>query len=149
MSLVVRHMNDNAAALVDELDTFEPMYLENVRGGDAVVVVDEWCQGYLRGVDLAADEWRAASPDIAQLLAPIRAFTATTDWRAHELPETEAGKLRDAIAPNVRTLHAYWLARRVEGAGDRARQRRASLRVGRNEPCSCGSGKKYKKCCLH
>jgi SEC-C motif-containing protein len=25
--------------------------------------------------------------------------------------------------------------------------RRASPKVGRNEPCPCGSGKKYKKCC--
>jgi len=23
------------------------------------------------------------------------------------------------------------------------------IKVGRNEPCPCGSGKKYKKCCLH
>ena len=23
----------------------------------------------------------------------------------------------------------------------------ATTKVGRNEPCSCGSGKKYKKCC--
>ncbi|MFC1571791.1 SEC-C metal-binding domain-containing protein, partial [Candidatus Margulisiibacteriota bacterium] len=23
-----------------------------------------------------------------------------------------------------------------------------SVRVGRNDPCPCGSGKKYKKCCL-
>jgi uncharacterized protein YchJ len=23
-----------------------------------------------------------------------------------------------------------------------------SNKVGRNEPCACGSGKKYKKCCL-
>ena len=22
------------------------------------------------------------------------------------------------------------------------------MKVGRNEPCPCGSGKKYKKCCL-
>jgi hypothetical protein len=22
------------------------------------------------------------------------------------------------------------------------------MKVGRNDPCSCGSGKKYKKCCL-
>ncbi len=22
-------------------------------------------------------------------------------------------------------------------------------KVGRNDPCPCGSGKKYKKCCLH
>jgi uncharacterized protein YecA (UPF0149 family) len=25
---------------------------------------------------------------------------------------------------------------------------RATLKVGRNDPCPCGSGKKYKKCCL-
>jgi uncharacterized protein YecA (UPF0149 family) len=24
---------------------------------------------------------------------------------------------------------------------------RASPKIGRNEPCPCGSGKKYKKCC--
>ncbi len=23
------------------------------------------------------------------------------------------------------------------------------MRIGRNEPCPCGSGKKYKKCCLN
>ncbi|HXF54652.1 MAG TPA: SEC-C metal-binding domain-containing protein [Hyphomicrobiaceae bacterium] len=26
---------------------------------------------------------------------------------------------------------------------------RAHKKVGRNEPCPCGSGKKYKKCCLN
>jgi uncharacterized protein YecA (UPF0149 family) len=25
---------------------------------------------------------------------------------------------------------------------------RASAKVGRNDPCPCGSGKKHKKCCL-
>ncbi len=25
---------------------------------------------------------------------------------------------------------------------------RREIKIGRNEPCSCGSGKKYKKCCL-
>ncbi|MGL5524174.1 MAG: SEC-C metal-binding domain-containing protein [Aeromonas veronii] len=23
------------------------------------------------------------------------------------------------------------------------------IKIGRNEPCPCGSGKKYKQCCLH
>ena len=27
--------------------------------------------------------------------------------------------------------------------------KRNSPKVGRNEPCPCGSGKKYKKCCLN
>jgi uncharacterized protein YecA (UPF0149 family) len=26
--------------------------------------------------------------------------------------------------------------------------RREGKKVGRNDPCPCGSGKKYKKCCL-
>ncbi|WP_317451590.1 SEC-C metal-binding domain-containing protein [Methylobacter psychrophilus] len=26
---------------------------------------------------------------------------------------------------------------------------RPASKVGRNDPCPCGSGKKYKKCCLH
>jgi len=29
-----------------------------------------------------------------------------------------------------------------------ARQRVSGMKVGRNDPCPCGSGKKYKKCCL-
>jgi len=27
--------------------------------------------------------------------------------------------------------------------------RRSSPKIGRNDPCPCGSGKKYKKCCMH
>ncbi len=30
----------------------------------------------------------------------------------------------------------------------RASTVQSSLRVGRTEPCPCGSGKKYKRCCL-
>ena len=26
---------------------------------------------------------------------------------------------------------------------------RTTPKIGRNEPCSCGSGKKYKHCCIH
>jgi preprotein translocase subunit SecA len=37
---------------------------------------------------------------------------------------------------------------RMAGAGDAAAvaQRRSGDKVGRNDPCPCGSGKKYKKC---
>ena len=39
---------------------------------------------------------------------------------------------------------------RLAGAGDRAPIQqvvRSGAKVGRNDPCPCGSGKKYKKCC--
>ena len=31
---------------------------------------------------------------------------------------------------------------------DRTKSAGAGLNVGRNDPCACGSGKKYKRCCL-
>jgi preprotein translocase subunit SecA len=32
------------------------------------------------------------------------------------------------------------------GASNQPTQRRTGKKVGRNDPCPCGSGKKYKKC---
>jgi uncharacterized protein len=40
------------------------------------------------------------------------------------------------------------LARIREASGRSALSPRRS-KVGRNDPCSCGSGKKYKRCCAH
>ncbi len=34
------------------------------------------------------------------------------------------------------------------GWGEQPTVKRETPKVGRNEPCPCGSGKKYKKCCL-
>jgi preprotein translocase subunit SecA len=39
---------------------------------------------------------------------------------------------------------------RMAGAGDQQQVQqvvRNAAKVGRNDPCPCGSGKKYKKCC--
>ncbi len=38
--------------------------------------------------------------------------------------------------------------KRGRRAGPKVEKRRASTKIGRNDPCPCGSGKKYKKCCL-
>jgi len=51
--------------------------------------------------------------------------------------------------PFLRQLTALWQSQTLEGykppAGNRSTQ---SSKTGRNDPCPCGSGKKYKKCCL-
>lgn len=149
-ALLIRQMNSISGTLMEHPDEFEPMFLEREMDGETYTVVDEWCQGYLRGVALAADQWKKGGPEIVSLLAPIRSFTSETDWRAHDLPtDIEIEKLRDTIAPNVRAIHVLWLARRNENAPQPAPSRGAKPRVGRNEPCPCGSGKQFKDCCLH
>jgi uncharacterized protein len=69
---------------------------------------------------------------------------------AHDaINEAEVEDIRNAIIPHVREIHAFWLARREQNIPSAAPFQRAEPRVGRNDPCPCGSGKKYKKCCLH
>lgn len=149
LTLLIRHMNGIAAALMTQPEDFEPLFLERVVEGKTYAIVDEWCEGYVQGVNLTADLWGAGGLEMEVLLMPIRAFTSETDWRAHELSDVEIENLHDAITHNVREIHAYWLARREADAPSSAPVRRTEPSVGRNDPCPCGSGKKFKKCCLH
>ena len=38
---------------------------------------------------------------------------------------------------------------KLENKGKVVPYKRDAPKVGRNDPCPCGSGKKYKKCCLN
>ena len=149
ISLMMRHMNSIVATLMEQPEDFEPLFLESEFEGKINTIVDEWCEGYLRGVALAADLWNAGGQQMAILLTPMRAFTGETGWRAHDLTDAEIKNIRNAITPNVREIHAWWRARRDDHAPSSAPTRRAESHVWRNDPCPCGSGKKYKKCCLH
>lgn len=57
--------------------------------------------------------------------------------------ERLAGSLPPELAAHVDKLRQDWAERRAALVGP-AR----STKIGRNDPCPCKSGKKYKKCCL-
>ncbi len=41
----------------------------------------------------------------------------------------------------------YWRGKGPLMGSQAPEQERTSTKVGRNDPCPCGSGKKFKKCC--
>ena len=52
------------------------------------------------------------------------------------------------MAAGLLGAHQYFRERRqVSASAHTSSQRGNVAKVGRNEPCPCGSGKKYKKCC--
>jgi hypothetical protein len=53
-------------------------------------------------------------------------------------------RYRERFARRSAVMHG--LAGRIVGASRAGIERRAA-KVGRNDPCPCGSGKKFKKCC--
>ena len=150
MMLMIDIMNSTASTLMESAEEFQPLFNERIVDGKTYTIVDEWCEGYMRGVSLAQTLWDSAGLEMQILLTPIMGFTESTDWQAHDFPnENEVANVRNAITPNAQAIHAYWLQRRADFKPSVSTVRRESPRIGRNDPCPCGSGKKYKKCCLH
>ncbi|MEZ5505010.1 MAG: UPF0149 family protein [Gammaproteobacteria bacterium] len=115
---------------------------------DQFMMVDEWCDGFLRAVrlyGLLAPEDQAF---LDKQLEPIRLFS--TQEGVDELLEMTPQQLQEQAAliePNVRALRQHFFSRQVVRAHTPLMVAEPS--PGRNDPCPCGSGKKFKKCCLH
>lgn len=58
-------------------------------------------------------------------------YTGQADAKSNALPSVNTGRQQ---------------INRPEGTGPQQPQRREESKVGRNDPCPCGSGKKYKNC---
>jgi uncharacterized protein len=128
-----------------QLGDYEPLFMESTENKGPLLVVDDWCEGFFRGLTL----WgKLSTPDSQQLeihLRSIRVFA--TDEAADALQsmqEKEIERLQTSIQPAVAALYQYFF-KPVKSVN--ATIVRDSPKVGRNEPCPCGSGKKYKKCC--
>lgn len=113
----------------------------------------DWALGFMAGVRLRADAWAAwvdAEPWIADALAEITVLstfdTADSDAAsdASHAPLTERERL-DIVAQIPALLHDLNVYR-FDRLTPREPVRRAPI-AGRNEPCPCGSGMKFKKCC--
>ena len=67
--------------------------------------------------------------------------------RARESVGTRAPAQAQAQVDGPRRPKYTVTTNREDGGSSRQPQKRAVKKVGRNDPCPCGSGKKYKKCC--
>jgi uncharacterized protein len=58
-------------------------------------------------------------------------------------------KLPEVIADTYRITHPHAPARPGRAAMQRpGTYKRAGKKIGRNDPCPCGSGRKFKACCI-
>ena len=150
MSLLMRHMNGIAGALLEAPDDFEPIFLSREVEGKEYLIVDGWCEGYLRGVSLSSAKWNKGGKEIRSLLEPIALFgSEALDEELAKLPVEQIEALQQAVTPAVREIYRFWMARREKPGGivmDES-DAKVAAKVGRNEPCPCGSGKKFKRCC--
>jgi uncharacterized protein len=148
MSLIMRMHNDIADALrVGE--EFGPLMLENtLESGETVVVAQGWCWGFMEGMRSQFEAWEPHLDMINELVVPIAVLArlGDDDPELQELldDQEQIAQLTEAIAESAAAIYEY---SRSIADGPQQPHRRQTAKVGRNDPCPCGSGKKYKKCC--
>ncbi len=107
-----------------------------------------WAAGFLVAVEHWEDDWALpeGSKDENYVDACLDPFytliTPEAEWTPEERKLSREAHVANAIWA-VYDLREFWLDR---GLAPREPIRKAP-EPGRNDPCPCGSGKKYKKCC--
>jgi len=115
---------------IDYLEaTLAPEAKEDFDRGDA----ETWA----KGSEWLGLEVRAAVPPAPGETTGSAEFVARFRTQGKALAHHERGSFRLA--------DGNWLY--VDGEVNPKPAQRIAARVGRNDPCPCGSGKKYKKCC--
>ncbi len=156
LGTVLGRYNEILREVADDLP--EPVFWVD---RDGTLIAIDWAEGFLHAIKLRIDAWRPlfTSSSEGELLLPILGLCgdATGDSLIALTPEAEDALLEqaaDLIPGCIAGIARFWRrnARNNQTLVSLSRASgrepiRAAAKLGRNDPCPCGSGRKFKKCC--
>ncbi|MFH5927509.1 UPF0149 family protein [Roseomonas xinghualingensis] len=141
LGAIMARYNEIIHGLQDGAGILDPLFLADA---EDEVIADFWAEGFLEAVSLRPAVWDPlfSHRDAGLLMTPILLLARdpedldldVDEERLHEL----LAEAPDMIAPCVVAIDRFWKARRTHGRVPK---------IGRNAPCPCGSGRKFKLCC--
>jgi len=149
---LLQGFHDDVAELLNAGEHLDMVLYGDDGSEDQEASLAEWCDGYLRGVELADPAWadEVSDEELDEMLAPFAilsgrakeaAFEAGEPWVDGAEERRMASEARASLIDAILDNRAYWFERTIPQT-----VRRDAPKVGRNDPCPCGSGKKYKHC---
>lgn len=148
IELIMRFMNEVLVTFEVAPKEFEPLYCEHEHEGEDLIDAEGWCWGFWEGMELRKGSWDPIMvSDLAPLMRPIYLLGAD-EIEEEELALVDTPhkvhKLAQEIEANLPAIYKFWVPLRKAAVQTLVRD---EPKVGRNDECPCGSGKKYKKCC--
>jgi|CXWL01.1.fsa_nt_gi uncharacterized protein len=150
ITALLRRYNDIILSLQAELPSYGPVLMQNEAGK---VLASDWAGGFVAGMGLRAKAWGRlinARRD-RELIAPIFILLPEAIDAFGERTPAEIAELQQDAAEHIPLcvwgISNYWRERRAARAGMTRTNFSFAVKVGRNQACPCGSGKKFKKCC--
>lgn len=156
MGMIMRHYNGIIWNLQDDADCFAPIFDIFIPEDNTREYIDAemWAYGFMEGLAISRPDWQPLfdDPSGPEWLEPIR-LLGGDDLSEAELAQVATPEQREEIAKRIQAsvaaIYRFWLPyRQALHELELAKTfKRAHPKVGRNDPCPCGSGKKFKKCC--
>ncbi len=152
IALLMRLNNELAGALLDD-ETIAPILYPLDETGEEYDYL-AWADTYIFGAGLAGDWFELAgkhADDLSELLEPMFLLNGMLKEDVEKAGErwfspAEEARLVADIQENlpliVQTLYNFWRNKRSGRT-----LRNEEPKSGRNDPCPCGSGRKFKQCC--
>lgn len=154
ISLIMRCYNAVNSSVNADLASFEPIFWRGDQWGAA-----EWSEGFLLGFQFNDEEWSFMAIEHSTWFEPFFRL-GTEEGLESTRKDGSAVQWMDEIEPSLGSIHAYWQERRanqlpgfmedgLDFGGKPVVEQvvRNGPKIGRNDPCPCGSGTKFKKCC--
>jgi uncharacterized protein len=151
LQLLMRYWNSIVTSL-RRLGAYAPLF----DAADSKGVVGRlWAQGFMQGVELRFEGWQdLLADDNSGDLLMIATVAGEVDpaWPKRKISRKKMDEINLLMAAGVARAHAHFLKQRSSASTNspapavREPERRPAAKVGRNDPCPCGSGLKFKKC---
>lgn len=141
-----------------ELGSYSPMVYDV--GKSQAAKYRPWCQGFLIGSqswsksvdkfdsDMADDFMMVSIYALKNPKQQLKKLNINLDFMSFDIADT--------LQTSVYNIYQYFkenisnnLSDRLTSPSNNISQKNKTNKIGRNHPCPCGSGKKYKKCCIN
>jgi uncharacterized protein len=145
----MRHWNEISRTLNND-ELYFPLLLEDEMGK---AKANDWAHGFYRGMQLNRCGWDELLNDEDQggCVVPILALVYEHDPDPKMSPgvidDERREKILIAMIAGLKKIHDYFAPHGRAAVRKAAATVRRAPKIGRNELCPCGSGRKYKHCC--
>jgi uncharacterized protein len=155
LSLLLRHWNHIADTLLKGKNNPSETHVA-ILDVDAAGFMsgNAWAEGFMKGVRLRPGTWRRLMLDpkdsgwLTAVLALVHEHSSDAALRSPLLARDKRAQLLTLMQASVPRIYKYFEADRRRARVATTAKAREMPKLGRNDLCHCGSGKKFKTCCL-
>lgn len=155
LGLLMRHWNaisDGLGRSLEGKHFYMPVLLEDDAG---IARGNDWARGFMRGMSLRRDGWAELVNDeehggpLVVIMMLYYENDPDPELRPPPIPDDKRDEIIARLVAGLALIYRYFEPHRrdMSRIPQFVHQRRVGPKIGRNDPCPCGSGKKYKQCC--